>query len=219
MRFSDWNLISLVVINDDHRAYSKLVTKYQSEVRGLLTKLTNGDKALTDDLAQEVFIRAYRYLSTFKATARFSTWLYRIAYNVFIDNRKSVRHNESLENYDFINGVYLYHPLKHQVELLKRGTFRGDLSYLTLGQDAVFNCSVSFFFSVDFEEINMFSNRGYRYAHFNVGMLSETVYLLATALGLGARGIGHFFDDNINSFFLVDEPNENILGGAIVGHY
>jgi SagB-type dehydrogenase family enzyme len=120
---------------------------------------------------------------------------------------------------DLVNGIYLYHPFKHQIELLKRGTFRGDLSYLTLGQDAVFNCSVSFFFSVDFEEINIFSNRGYRYAHINIGMLSETVYLVATALGLGARGIGHFFDDNINSFFLVNEPNENILGGAIVGHY
>lgn len=103
MRFSDLSLITLVVINNDHKAYGKLVAKYQSEVRGLLIKLTNGNKVLADDLAQEVFIRAYKYLRTFKATASFSTWLYRIAYNVFIDSYKSSRFNESLENYDFIN--------------------------------------------------------------------------------------------------------------------
>jgi len=101
MKISDLGLISLVVINDDHKAYGKLVTKYQSEVRGLLIKLTNGDTFLADDLAQEVFIRAYKYLRTFRATASFSTWLYRIAYNVFMDSCKSSRKSESIENYDF----------------------------------------------------------------------------------------------------------------------
>lgn len=115
------------------------------------------------------------------------------------------------------NGIYRYLPQNHQLEYLKRGTFRGDISYLTQAQDAVFNCSVSFFFSVDFEVINLFSNRGYRYAHLNVGMLSENIYLTATALGLGARGIGNYFDDNINQFFKVRAPHEHILGGVIVG--
>jgi len=101
MKFSDLSLITLVVINNDHNAYGKLVAKYQSEVRGLLIKLTNGNKALADDLAQDVFIRAYKYLRTYKATARFSTWLYRIAYNVFIDHCKSYRFNECLNGYDF----------------------------------------------------------------------------------------------------------------------
>jgi SagB-type dehydrogenase family enzyme len=115
------------------------------------------------------------------------------------------------------NGIYRYHPQKHQLEYLKRGTFRGDISYLTQAQDAVFNCSVSFFFSVNFEVINLFSNRGYRYAHLNVGMVSENIYLIASALGLGARGISNYFDDNINQFFKVQEPHEHILGGVILG--
>lgn len=120
-----------------------------------------------------------------------------------------------VENLD--NGIYLYHQSQNQLELLKKGTLRGDISYLTLAQDAVFNCSVSFFLSTDFEQIDIFSNRGYRYAHMNVGMLSECIYLVATALGLGARGIGNFFDENINSFFRVREGHEYILGGVIVG--
>jgi RNA polymerase sigma-70 factor, ECF subfamily len=105
MVFSDMSLIAMVIINNDHRAYGKLVTKYQSNVRSLLIKLTNGDKALADDLAQDVFIRAYKYLKSYKATANFSTWLYRISYNVFIDNCKSKKQTSDIEDYDFISEV------------------------------------------------------------------------------------------------------------------
>jgi len=105
MKFSDASLIALVLLNNDHRAFGKLVTKYQSDVRGLLVKLTNGNKALADDLAQDVFIRAYKYLKSFKATASFSTWLYRISYNVFIDYTKSLKKTEDIESYDCIYDI------------------------------------------------------------------------------------------------------------------
>ncbi len=116
------------------------------------------------------------------------------------------------------SGIYRYHPKTHRLEVVREGNFRGDISYLTLAQDAVFNASVVLFFSVSFDEIDLFANRGYRYAHFNVGMLSESVYLTATALGLGARGIGNFFDDSLNTFFKLREPTENVLGGVIIGY-
>jgi RNA polymerase sigma-70 factor (ECF subfamily) len=105
MILSDMSLIAMVILNNDHRAYGKLVSKYQSDVRGLLIRLTNGDKALADDLAQEVFIRAYVYLKSYKATANFSTWLYRISYNVFIDNYKSKKQTSDIGDYDFIQEV------------------------------------------------------------------------------------------------------------------
>lgn len=89
----------MVILKDDHRAFGKLVLKYQSDVRGLLLRLTNGNKALTDDLAQEAFIRAYKYIKTFKATANFSTWIYRIAYNIFLDNHKAEKHSENIEEF------------------------------------------------------------------------------------------------------------------------
>src|SRR5664279_948804 len=103
MNFSDQRLIALVLINNDHRAYGELVLKYQSEVRGLFIKLTNGNKVLADDLAQDVFIRAYKYLRTFKATAGFSTWLYRISYNVFIDYTKSLKKTDDIDGYDCVS--------------------------------------------------------------------------------------------------------------------
>ena len=45
----------------------------------------------SDDLAQETFIKAYTHLSQFRATASFSTWLYRIAYNVFYDYTRKLK--------------------------------------------------------------------------------------------------------------------------------
>ncbi len=119
---------------------------------------------------------------------------------------------------DTQNGIYLYHPDAHKLELLRAGTFRGDLSYLTLAQDAIFNCSAAIFFSTYFEDIDIFANRGYRYALFDTGMLGENIYLTSTSLGLAVRGIGNFFDDSINTFFKVREPHEKILGGVIIGH-
>jgi RNA polymerase sigma-70 factor (ECF subfamily) len=106
MTKSDLSLIAMVILNNDHRAYGKLVTKYQSEVRGLLIKLTNGDMVVADDLAQEVFIRAYKYLKSFRASANFSTWLYRISYNLFIDHCKSKKKTLSIDDCDINQEVH-----------------------------------------------------------------------------------------------------------------
>src|SRR5258708_40236441 len=86
---SDTQLIARVVVSDDRHAFSELVRRHQSSVRATLRKLTGGNTALADDLAQEPFLLAYRNLKSFRQEARFSTWLYRIAYNAFLaDTRK-----------------------------------------------------------------------------------------------------------------------------------
>src|SRR6185436_11987632 len=65
------------------------VRRHQSAVRTTLRRLTAGNHALADDLAQETFMLAYRNLKSFRQEARFSTWLYRIATNAFFaDARK-----------------------------------------------------------------------------------------------------------------------------------
>ncbi|GAB4337868.1 MAG: hypothetical protein Kow0037_21330 [Calditrichia bacterium] len=114
-------------------------------------------------------------------------------------------------------GLYRYHPPQHSLRDIRTGAFRGDLSYLTIAQDAVFNCSVALFFAVDFSDYAFFANRGYRYAHINTGMLGETAYLVATELGVGVRGIGNYFDSSLNTFFKLPEGREYILGGIILG--
>jgi RNA polymerase sigma-70 factor (ECF subfamily) len=81
--FSDADLIARVLQAGDPNAFCELVRRYQSPVRAFLRKLTRGDAALADDLAQETFLRAWRKLETFRAEGRFSTWLFGIAVNEF----------------------------------------------------------------------------------------------------------------------------------------
>lgn len=83
MPLTDADLVARVLVNDDHHAFAELVRNHQSAVRGLLRQLTRNDLALADDLAQETFLRAYKHIRTFRGEAKFSTWLYRIAYNCF----------------------------------------------------------------------------------------------------------------------------------------
>lgn len=88
MALTDADLVARVLLDDDHHAFAELVRNHQSSVRGLLRNLTRTDVALADDLAQETFLRVYKNLRSFRGEARFSTWLYRIAYNVFRENAR-----------------------------------------------------------------------------------------------------------------------------------
>ncbi len=88
MELTDADLIARVLVDDDQHAFGELVRRHQSSVRGLLRQLTRTDMALADDLAQETFIRAYKNVRSFRGEARFSTWLYRIAYNCFRENAR-----------------------------------------------------------------------------------------------------------------------------------
>src|SRR5438552_11971136 len=83
-QLTDAQLIARVVVHDDRNAFSELVRRHQSAVRTTLRRLTTGNHALADDLAQETFLLAYRNLKLFRQEAKFSTWLYRIAYNAFL---------------------------------------------------------------------------------------------------------------------------------------
>jgi RNA polymerase sigma-70 factor (ECF subfamily) len=86
---SDAQLIARALVGDDRHAFTELVRRHQSTVRACLRKLTAGNHALADDLAQETFVLAWRNLKSFRQEARFSTWLYRIATNCWLaDARK-----------------------------------------------------------------------------------------------------------------------------------
>jgi RNA polymerase sigma-70 factor (ECF subfamily) len=94
---TDADLVARVLLNDDHHAFAELVRGHQSAVRGLLRQLTRADVALADDLAQETFLRAYKNIGSFRGEAKFSTWLYRIAYNCF---REDARKRKELVGID-----------------------------------------------------------------------------------------------------------------------
>jgi RNA polymerase sigma-70 factor (ECF subfamily) len=93
-------LIARVRLSGDSSAFAALLRRHQSPVRALLRRLTVGDEALADDLAQETFIQAFRKLDQFRSDAKFSTWLYRIAYNAFLMQLRSRRLEYSLDAVD-----------------------------------------------------------------------------------------------------------------------
>ena len=97
MELTDADLVARVLAEDDQHAFGELVRRHQSSVRGLLRQLTRTDLPLADDLAQEAFLRSYRKLASFRGEARFSTWLYRIAYNCF---REDARKRKELVGVD-----------------------------------------------------------------------------------------------------------------------
>jgi RNA polymerase sigma-70 factor (ECF subfamily) len=88
VELTDADLLARVLVDGDQHAFGELVRRHQSPVRGLLRQLTRTDLELAEDLAQETFIRAYKNIRSFRGEAKFSTWLYRIAYNVFRDDAR-----------------------------------------------------------------------------------------------------------------------------------
>ena len=64
----------------DKRAFDLLVLKYQQKVANLVARYIR-DQSETQDVTQEVFIKAYRALKNFRGESAFYTWLYRIAIN------------------------------------------------------------------------------------------------------------------------------------------
>jgi RNA polymerase sigma-70 factor (ECF subfamily) len=122
---TDADLIARVLLEDDHHAFAELVKNHQSAVRGLLRQLTRSDLALADDLAQETFLKAYKNIRSFRGEAKFSTWLYRIAYNCF---REDARRRKELVGIDETQleaeqdpqtvDPALRHDLMHALQLL-----------------------------------------------------------------------------------------------------
>ncbi len=95
----DISLVAQVVVFHNTRAFDQLVKKYQSPVRRFFLHQTCGDSELSDDLAQDTFIKAYTNIASFKNLSSFSTWLYRIAYNVFYDYIRSRKETDALDTY------------------------------------------------------------------------------------------------------------------------
>lgn len=78
--------------------FGTFVRHQQEPLRRFLLSLCGGDLQLADDLAQESFIKAYVSFHTFGSRSRISTWLFRIAYNTFIDwTRKRKGETSGLE--------------------------------------------------------------------------------------------------------------------------
>ena len=90
-----------------------LVRVEQESLRRFLLALCGGDASLADDIAQDALVRAYVASGSFLGLSKFSTWLFRIAYNCYVDHHRKPR----LEN-----SIIVYKKLKFSqpfVDLLR----------------------------------------------------------------------------------------------------
>ena len=97
MDAGELTLLTQVTVFHNKRAFGRLVEKYQSPIRRFFLNQTGGNEPLSDDLAQETFLKAWLNIGQFRGAANFSTWLYRIAYNVFYDYTRSHKITEQID--------------------------------------------------------------------------------------------------------------------------
>jgi RNA polymerase sigma-70 factor (ECF subfamily) len=83
--------VMLRVKAGDEPAFAYLVQKYRRPLVGFMYRLCH-NPATAEELAQEVFLRVYRSRTSYEASAKFSTWLYRIATNLAVNHARDTRH-------------------------------------------------------------------------------------------------------------------------------
>jgi len=93
-RLNDISLATQVAVFGNKRAFDQLVRQYQGSVRRFLLSQTMGNEALSDDLAQDTFLKAYTHMAQYRGTSSLLTWLIRIAYNVWYDYCRSTKVSE-----------------------------------------------------------------------------------------------------------------------------
>jgi RNA polymerase sigma-70 factor (ECF subfamily) len=83
--------VMLRVKAGDASAFDYLVQKYRRPLVSFMYRMAR-NTAAAEDLAQEVFLRVYRSRQTYEASAKFTTWLYRIATNLAVNHARDTRH-------------------------------------------------------------------------------------------------------------------------------
>jgi RNA polymerase sigma-70 factor (ECF subfamily) len=107
-RISDWSALSdaeimLRVREGDDAGFNYLIEKYHKPIIHFMFRMVH-NQAVAEELAQEVFLRVYRSRETYRAEARFTTWLYRIATNLGVNYARDTKHERAAQN------VYLDQP-------------------------------------------------------------------------------------------------------------
>ncbi|MFN3194279.1 MAG: RNA polymerase sigma factor [Aureliella sp.] len=88
---SDRELVDRYVCNNEEDAFRILMERYQLPVFQIAASILGLQKtADVEDVVQEVFVRVHRSLASYRAESKFSTWLYRVAYNQAITKKSTL---------------------------------------------------------------------------------------------------------------------------------
>jgi SagB-type dehydrogenase family enzyme len=115
-------------------------------------------------------------------------------------------------------GVYRVWPECAELEQVKSGDQRLAAAGLSLGQNLAGNACVAFSMIGDLDRAaGKYGDRGYRYVHFEAGAIGQSLYLAAEALGLGATGIGAFYDDEVHRHLSLTSKERQVVYHFAIG--
>jgi RNA polymerase sigma-70 factor, ECF subfamily len=105
---ADWKAmtdaeIMLRVRAGDDAGFNFLIEKYRKPIVNFMYRMVH-NQAVAEELAQDVFLRVYRSRETYRAEAKFTTWLYRIATNLGVNHARDTKHERSAQT------IYLDQP-------------------------------------------------------------------------------------------------------------
>ncbi len=138
------------ILAGDTDAFTALVNKYKDMVFTIIVKIV-GNEADAEELSQDVFLKVYHSLGSFKRESRFSTWIYRIAYNAAITKTRKKKpetqalNHEVVESYtqdDIQENVYALTPQQQKSFIDKVLTSLPENDYLMITLYHKEDCSV-----------------------------------------------------------------------------
>ena len=115
----------------DKQQFISAIGGMQESLRRFLLVLTRGDEELANDLAQEAILKAYLHCATFEEKSTLQTWIFRIAYNEYLNeqNRYWNTHRVAVEDYEVVDNqaaseqtdaAFRYEPLYKAIDQLPK---------------------------------------------------------------------------------------------------
>lgn len=117
----------------DKQQFISVIDTFQESLRRFLLVLTRGDKELADDLAQEAILKAYLHCASFEGRSKMQTWIFRIAYNEYLNEQNTFwkNHRVTIDNYETVDNAFadeqadrsfLHEPLYQAIDQLPKQT-------------------------------------------------------------------------------------------------
>ena len=115
----------------DKQQFISAIGGLQESLRRFLLVLTHGDEELANDLAQEAILKAYLHCASFEGKAKLQTWIFRIAYNEYLNeqNRYWNTHRVAIDSYEEVDtqladeqtdSQFRYEPLYRAIDQLPK---------------------------------------------------------------------------------------------------
>ena len=158
MTTNDDTILIEAINNGDTKAYAQLVDRYKDLVYTLaLRMLKHREEA--EEVAQDTFIKVFKSLHKFKGDSKFSTWIYKVAYNTCLDTiKKNKKHlnNVAIDEYTFNKLDTIDNALDHIINEEKRDLIKKCINKLPEDSSALL--TLFYFEELSLEEISKIIN-------------------------------------------------------------